>query len=62
VESPEMRCSKEYYYQNILEFTKEMFPLSAFAYVRDIHKNELIICNRSSRKLGFKQKIRMIQV
>jgi hypothetical protein len=59
-EPPVLRCNKDTYYQNILEFAKEMFPLSKFAYASDIHRNELVIWNRCSRRLGFKQKIRII--
>ncbi len=55
-----MICNKESYYQNALEFAKEMFPLSKFAYVTDIHRGELVIWNRTSKRLGFRQKIRLI--
>ena len=59
-EPPVLSGTMDSYYQNALEFEKEMFPLSKFAYATDIHRNELVIWNRSSRKLGFKQKIRII--
>jgi hypothetical protein len=51
--------NKDSYYKTVSDFI-EPYPLSSFSYATDIHKNELLIWSRRSKKLGIRQKIRII--